>query len=381
MIKKIARIILSLLALAGMGSAIFLTAANYSQRYLLKTIALSGLGITMPVLSPISAIQTPNNTALYTYVNLPLDQNRPTAIALYDSVLSAHSPSDGQTLPPEPPSDSSNIPPSIPEGAFPVIALDMSENQTVNNLKYKNESKYSPDINSLASADYPVKLTKTVSAAPGLNPTVLIIHTHGTECYLPEGTNYYTADTPTRTTNTDHNVVAVGRVFAEELTKKGISVIHCETMFDAESYSKSYDLSEKAIIEYLAAYPSIQYVFDIHRDSVTRDNNEKIKPLTNINGVDTAQAMFVVGTNSSGADHPNWINNLTVASHFQYKLTEKYGNILRPLNLRSASFNAEHTPGSLLIEIGTCGNTVTEAKNCAVILGQTIADIILTDGE
>ena len=377
MTKKIARIILSGLALLGLGASVFFTAINFPKNYLLKTVAFSGLGITFPLISTVQEISQKNGRPPYTYLNLPLDRDRISAFTLYDSLVSSESPAVGQD--PPPPQDS--VTPTIPEGAFPVIALDMSDNQTINNLLCKNESKYTPDINALAVADYPVKFSQTVSVNNPLQPTVLIIHTHGTECYLPDGMEYYTADTPTRTSDTNLNVVAIGRVFADELTKKGISVIHCETMFDEESYSQSYDLSEKAVLEYLAEYPSIQYVFDIHRDSITRENNEKIKPVTTVNGTKTAQAMFVVGTDSSGADHPNWINNLTVASHFQYTLTETYGNILRPLNLRSASFNAEHAPGSVLIEIGTCGNTVSEAKNCAVILGQTIADIILTDGK
>ena len=245
MIKKIARITLSILALIGISASIIFAAANYSQNFLLKTIAISGLGITMPVLSPAYITHNNDRPPPNTYINLPIDPNRPTAVSLYDSFLSADDPTGGQDPQPDPPPDVENNPPSIPEGAFPVIALDMSENQTVNNLKYKNESKYSPDINSLATANYPVVLSQTVSADPTFQPTVLIIHTHGTECYLPDGTNYYTSDTPTRTANTDHNVVAVGKVFAEELTKKGVSVIHCETMFDAESYSKSYGSSTK----------------------------------------------------------------------------------------------------------------------------------------
>ena len=53
---------------------------------------------------------------------------------------------------------------------------------------------------------------------------------------------------------------------------------------------------------------------------------------------------------------------------------------MRPINIRAASFNAEHATGSILIEIGTCGNTVSEAKNCAVLLATTIANVILNDG-
>ena len=178
----------------------------------------------------------------------------------------------------------------------------------------------------------------------------------------------------------NNNIVAVGKTLTDTLNAKGVPTLHCEIMFDEQSYSQSYNLSENAIKDYLTQYPSIQYVFDVHRDSIIKTNNEKVKALATIDGKPTAQAMFVVGTDSSGAEHPNWLDNLTVASVFQYSMIEKYGNVMRPINLRAASFNAEHTTGSILIEIGTCGNTLTEAKNCAILLGNTIADIILNDG-
>ena len=265
-----------------------------------------------------------------------------------------------------------------PQG-LPVITLDMSEKQSKTNLACKNESKYSFDINNVISKEYPIKATKQASTNSN-EPVVLIIHTHGTECYLPDGESTYTEDTLTRTTDLQKNIVSVGKVLAEELNNRGVSTLHCEQMFDSESYSESYSLSEKAIVEYLKKYPSIKYIFDVHRDSIIRSNGEKIKPTTTINGEQHAQAMFVVGTDSKGANHPNWMSNLTVASAFQYALVSKYETLMRPVNVRSASFNAEHSIGSVLIEIGTCGNTLTEAKNTAKLLGQTIAEVILNDG-
>ena len=265
-----------------------------------------------------------------------------------------------------------------PQG-LPVITLDMSEKQSKTNLACKNESKYSLDINNIISTEYPIKSTKQTSTNSN-EPIVLIIHTHGTECYLPDGESTYNEDTITRTTDVEKNIVSVGKVLAEELNDNGVSAIHCEQMFDSESYSESYSLSEKAIVNYLNKYPSIKYIFDVHRDSIIRSNGDKIKPMTTINGEQYAQAMFVVGTDSKGANHPNWMSNLIVASTFQYSIVSKYETLMRPLNVRAASFNAEHTIGSVLIEIGTCGNTLTEAKNTAKLLGQTIAEVILNDG-
>jgi stage II sporulation protein P len=266
------------------------------------------------------------------------------------------------------------------KNGFPVIKLDMSERQTVDNLLCKNESGYPVDLNSLAKEDYPIKSAQTTANGQAGLPKVLIIHTHGTECYLPDDATDYTTQTPTRSTDCEKNVVAVGKILAETLQSNGIQTIHCETMFDEKNYSDSYFLSEKAVVDYLKKHPSIQYIFDIHRDSIVRQNNEKLSPTTEINGKKCAQAMIVVGTDAKGANHPNWRANLTVASAFQHELIKDYNTLMRPLNIRSASFNAEHSIGSLLIEIGTCGNTLEEATECARLLGSTISRVIKNDG-
>ena len=317
--------------------------------------------------------QTNTNKAIqpYTYINIPKLPETPLALIVNQSKPDKQSPpnnnSQEQTPKPQQSTD------------YPVIALDMSDKQTTTNLLCKNDSKYSPDINLLAKKEYPLKKSAPTSTNTS-EPVVLILHTHGSECYMPEDQKNYNSNTPTRLYDINNNIVAVGKVLADTLNNLNVPTIHCDTMFDADSYSDSYNLSEKAIEEYLEKYPSIQYIFDVHRDSIIKTNNDKIKPLTLIENTPTAQAMFVVGTDSSGADHPNWMDNLTVASIFQYKLIEKYQTLMRPINIRAASFNAEQSIGSILIEIGTCGNTLSEAKNCAKFLGQTIAEVILNDG-
>ncbi len=375
MIKIITKTALCFVSFLGFSLLAVSAIINPPTLSVINKVTATGLGIFPQ--QAIHAFAPTDFPKPYTYINLPKDTNAPAGIEYFNSLPKEDTNQEGQDPAPEQPPEEL----TPPSNSFPIIPLDMSDGQTVNNIKYKNESKYSPDINSLLNQEYPLNFAKSVSSNNEKQPIVLIIHTHGSECYSPEGVQAYTADTPTRVLDTTANVVAVGKVLADELNARGVSTIHCTTMFDAESYSDSYNLSENKVQEYLAEYPSIQYVFDIHRDSITRTNNEKIKPLTTVNGIETAQAMFVVGTDSGGADHPNWLNNLTVATFFQNKLIEKYGNIMRPINLRKASFNAEHAPGSLLIEIGTCGNTLTEAKNCAAFLGEAIAEVILTDGK
>ena len=101
-----------------------------------------------------------------------------------------------------------------------------------------------------------------------------------------------------------------------------------------------------------------------------------MKPVSLIDGKVAAQVMLLVGTNEKGADHPDWNENMTVAVNLQDKLTRSYANFARPINIRGASFNEQFTPGSLLIEIGSSGNTLSEAKYAAELLTYSIIDMI-----
>ncbi len=206
---------------------------------------------------------------------------------------------------------------------------------------------------------------------------MLIVHTHGTECYAEEGSDSYTKKTPTRTDDITKNVVAVGTVIADYLEAHGIPTIHCTEMFDRESYVEAYNNSSAAVREYLAIYPSIRYIFDVHRDSVISNDYTKTRPATEIDGVSTAQYMCVVGTDAAGSSHKAWRDNLTLAAHMQVRLWNRSNTLTRRLSIRSASFYQQYASGSLLLEIGSCGNTLSEAKACALIVAEELAEIII----
>ena len=262
----------------------------------------------------------------------------------------------------------------VPDGLYPIIPYDLSR-EADGELRLFNDTNLIIDLNELRDAKATVN-----PISYGSEPTVLIIHTHGTEAYSEDGILGYsdTYNIP-RSYDVTKNVVSIGKLMVKILEENGVNAIHCDVMHDAESYLGAYDRSAETINKYLKKYPSIKYVFDVHRDSIATDNG-KAKPVSVVDGLTTAQAMLVVGTDTAGAPHPNWIDNLTVASVFQKALVARYKTLMRPLSLRASSFNAEHTTGSVLIEIGTCCNTISEAKNCAALLGQTISKIILSDG-
>lgn len=254
-------------------------------------------------------------------------------------------------------------------GELALLPYDLSCSPSSGEVLLSNTTAYKIDPSEYLSRDYPINTPLTDE------PLVLIVHTHGTESFAPEDEPSI-GEASQRSADIEENIVAVGSVMAELLNEAGISTLHCETMHDLESYQRSYDLCADTIQKYLAEYPSIKYVFDVHRDAIARQNGDIIKPLCLIDGQLTAQIMLLVGTNEKGADHPSWENNLTVAAKLQSKLTEKYENFARPINIRGASFNEQFTKGSLLIEIGSSGNTLSEAKSAARVLTYSLIEMI-----
>ena len=266
------------------------------------------------------------------------------------------------------------------DGVYPITETDMSNGATKGEVLIKDsDSGMSVDVQKLLYSPYPEALRDDgiSKVSTDTDPLVLILHTHATECYTDEGNVSYTKDNSFRSTDTSKNIVAVGKVMADILNEQGIATVHCQTLHDAEDYNAAYNNSLDSIKEYLKKYPSIKYVFDVHRDAIIRESGEALKPVCTVNGESTAQTMTLVGTNAGGAQHPDWqTNNMNLAVKLQNKLTTDYNPMARPINLRKLSFHQQYAPGSLLFEIGSCANTLNEAKNAAANLATAIAEVI-----
>ena len=91
-----------------------------------------------------------------------------------------------------------------------------------------------------------------------------------------------------------------------------------------------------------------------------------IKPVTEIDGKKCAQLMLVMGTNAMGIPHPRWRDNLTFAAYLQKQMNDMYPTLARPVNLRTAEFNQSYTKGSIILEVGSCGNTIEEAEKLLI---------------
>lgn len=210
----------------------------------------------------------------------------------------------------------------------------------------------------------------------GDGPQILIVHTHSTEAYTPEAGWEYEATTSYRTLDADHSIIAVGDALAETLEAYGIQVIHDCTLNDYPSYNDSYWTALDKIQSWLTQYPGIQMVIDVHRDAVEDASGGAVALSSTQEGQSTAQLMLVVGTDQGGLSHPYWSENLANALKLQSVLQGQWPGLCRSVDLRTERFNQHVTPGSLLVEVGTNGNTLQQALRSAQLLGEGLATMI-----
>ena len=208
-------------------------------------------------------------------------------------------------------------------------------------------------------------------------PQILILHTHGSEAYTPAGDADIVWSGNYRTTDSRYNVVAVGDAMAEVFAEAGISVLHDRTLYDYPSYNEAYDRSLAAIQSYLAQYPSIQFILDIHRDAIEDGEGNQYKVVSTIDGVGTsAQMTLVVGSDGSGLSHPNWMENLKLAVALQQDILTEYPTLMRPILLRNSRYNQHATTGSLLVEVGAAGNSPEEAALAGRLFAEHMVEVL-----
>lgn len=255
---------------------------------------------------------------------------------------------------------------------YPVIEQQFgSSGEDYDNFSVKNTTDYDIDYEQLLSNDLGFEMSNTDS------PQVLIVHTHTTESYLINDNGYYYTDYPFRNTDSSRNMVAVGNEIVKSLESNGVSAVQATEIHDT-TYTGSYDRSEQTIYKYMEEYPDIKVILDIHRDAVGYDDERgKYKPTFTYNGKKAAQIMIMSGYdpyNSYGLGH--WQENLTFALKLQQKAEELYPGMTRPLYFGDFAYNMFINNGSLLIEVGTETNTLSEAKYTGELLGNVVAEVL-----
>lgn len=278
------------------------------------------------------------------------------------------------TVVPVPANEAESGTPSYNAAGENRLCEDLSS-RAADGLGLINETPYIPSLSALAESALPIRSLANLQAIYGEDaPLCLILHTHGTEGYIDSAAaGYHTADA-------ENSVIRLGAALSDILNANGIPTIHCETAFDANRFDSAYYNASLYIREMLTTHPSIQYIFDIHRDAIewTGDSGNVygVAPYAEIDGLGTAQLMFVVGTDHGGSGHTGWQDNLTLAVHLQRRLHGTYPGLCRDINLRSASFNEQYTKGSLLIEVGAASSALEEALRAIRYLAEAMTAVI-----
>lgn len=232
-------------------------------------------------------------------------------------------------------------------------------------LTIKNSTSYTFDIAELLKEGCPLRLKAGM-------PQILIIHTHSSEAYSPAGLDKYKESGNSRTLDNNYNVIRIGDELTKILESYGLIVIHDKGVYDYPSYTGSYNRSGAAIEQYLKDNPTLSMVIDLHRDALCSDE-VTYKTVAEENGVCASQIMMLIGTDASGLEHPDWMQNLKLALYLQNAVNSKYPTLMRPVQLVSYRYNQHYTHGSMILEVGSNGNTLQEALAAIRLYGNCVA--------
>ena len=253
---------------------------------------------------------------------------------------------------------------------------------TENNFSNIKETYIHGGMSIRNNTDYNVDVTEFLSIGPHVrlasdSPQILIMHTHGSEAYTPAGLDRYEESDERRTEDIEYNMIRIGSELKTLLEEQGLNVIHDTRIHDYPSYTGSYSRAEQAIQELLAQNPSISIVLDLHRDAL--DSNGIIyKTMADESGVCASQIMFLCGSDASGLEHKNWQKNLGLALYLQQAINTKHPSLMRPVTLVKERYNTHLTKGSLIVEVGSSGNTLQEALAAIRLFADAVGPALIS---
>ena len=262
----------------------------------------------------------------------------------------------------------------IPEGMVAVYDKDLSSSTSsdFSGVRVKNSTSLSDN----QVAEILQQRSKLKVEFNSDEPQVLIMHTHCTESYLDYAVGYYDPATATRNTDNNQNTARVGQEIAAVLNANGICTLQDTTQHDYPNYNGAYDRSRDTVLGYLNKYKSIKIVLDVHRDAIIYSDNTWGKPVCTIGSQTSAQIMIIVGCNSSDTPIPNYADNLRFAAGLQQKADQMYAGLMRPILFRYSFYNQDLTTGSILLEMGSQANTLSDAVQAGRFIGSALVEYL-----
>ncbi|MGN7298907.1 stage II sporulation protein P [Ferdinandcohnia sp. SAFN-114] len=206
---------------------------------------------------------------------------------------------------------------------------------------------------------------------------VLIYHSHSYESYLP--LLGLTSDPDmNKAVDSKTNITVVGELLGKELEKYGIGAVVDKTNIGQLLKEKgwdtteSYAVSREIVQSAMASDSDIDFLIDIHRDSVRKD----VTTVT-INNKPYARVFFVVGKASR-----NFERSYALAEALDKSIESQFPGISRGvigkgLDQGNGVYNQDLAENSILIEVGGVDNDMKEIKNTVDALAKVISEHII----
>lgn len=189
---------------------------------------------------------------------------------------------------------------------------------------------------------------------------ILLYNTHTSESYSnSEKYQFEYSGGTMRSLDAKYNMLAIAKELNSNLKEKGFYSIHNTTPHDYGTYTSAYAKLRVTVQEALSQMQGAGIVIDVHRDATA---NLAYRPVANVNGIEVAQLMFVMGVGSNSVKNPNWQDNIALAIQIQLLADKIYPGLFKPMMIRNSVYNQDLNKYSMLIEFGATGNTIEEVK-------------------
>lgn len=201
---------------------------------------------------------------------------------------------------------------------------------------------------------------------------IYIYHSHSRESFLPYLNNTFQ---PEEAYHSIANITLVGKMLGRSLESNGIGTNVNTTdivqLLDAYNldYGSSYDVSGELVKHAQKENRDLEYFIDVHRDSLRKEATT-----VEINGLNYAKLLFVVGTG-----HENYEKNLKFANELQTILDSKYQGLSKGILQKSSSqgngiYNQDLSPNTIILEIGGVDNTAEELYRAIEAFAAVLSD-------
>jgi stage II sporulation protein P len=199
----------------------------------------------------------------------------------------------------------------------------------------------------------------------GGKPLVGIYHTHTSESFIPDS-------------GVDHkpggqrgDIVDVGAAMVTRFAEHGIPAIQSKNIHDYPSFIKAYDKSEITVRQMIRENPSLQALFDIHRNAGKREETT-----ATVNGVPVARILIIVGKGQPGLEQPHWEQNYAFAKAIDNKLNQYYPGVSLGIDVVEWRYNQHLHPHALLFEMGCQYNTTEEVTRTIEMVADIVTEIL-----